>query len=114
MDDANIPRGRGLTAAPAVASLGPSSMHRVFLISLLLLGLVLAAYVLISLVRRKLLDEQPEAPAGFTLPDLRQLHKEGKISDEEFERAKSRIISATQAALKRNEQQTPPPSDTQQ
>jgi hypothetical protein len=87
-------------------------MYRILLISSVLFGLVLAAYVLISLVRRKLLDEQPEAPAGFTLPDLRQLHKEGKISDEEFERAKARIISATQAALKRKEQQ--PPSDTKQ
>jgi hypothetical protein len=31
---------------------------------------------------------------GFTLSDLRQLHREGKMTDEEFERARSKMVSA--------------------
>ena len=40
-----------------------------------------------------------QAPAqGFTLSDLRQLHKSGAMTDEEFERAKAKIVQTVQAA----------------
>lgn len=32
---------------------------------------------------------------GFTLADLRQLHKAGKMTDEEFERAKAQLLAET-------------------
>ena len=35
-----------------------------------------------------------ETEEGFTLSDLRRLHREGSLSDEEFERAHAQIISA--------------------
>jgi len=35
---------------------------------------------------------------GFTLSDLRQMHRDGKISDEEFSRARDRIIAAAKKA----------------
>jgi hypothetical protein len=38
-------------------------------------------------------------PAGFTLGDLRQLLKDGKVSPEEFERAKSKVLDATKRAI---------------
>ena len=41
------------------------------------------------------------APAGFTLGDLRQLHKNGQMTDEEFERAKAQLVSATKKAAER-------------
>jgi len=33
--------------------------------------------------------------AGFTLSDLRQLHKSGQMSSEEYEKAKSILLAAT-------------------
>jgi hypothetical protein len=36
-------------------------------------------------------DTTPSGP-GFTLSDLRKLHKEGKMTDEEFEKAKLVLI----------------------
>jgi hypothetical protein len=41
-------------------------------------------------------DDTPSGP-GFTLGDLRKLHKEGKMTTEEFEKAKAVLIGATKA-----------------
>src|SRR5580698_8003810 len=51
---------------------------------------------------------------GFTLGDLRHLHKTGQLSDEEFNRAKEKIVAAAQRAAQRDapvakpEAQNPP------
>jgi hypothetical protein len=37
-------------------------------------------------------DDVPTSGPGFTLSDLRRLHKEGKMTDEEFDKAKSVLI----------------------
>jgi len=45
-------------------------------------------------------DEGPAVPGaggGFTLSDLREMHRSGQMSDEEFEAAKSLIVSAVKA-----------------
>lgn len=45
-------------------------------------------------------DDTPLTPANaFTLADLRQLHREGQLNDEEFERARAAIIARTRAGL---------------
>lgn len=67
-----------------------------------------AALVLVALVawaRRRLVggDDRDARPGGFTLSDLRQLHREGKMSDEEFERAKAQLVLLAQRSMK------PPP-----
>jgi hypothetical protein len=41
-------------------------------------------------------DDIPTGP-GFTLGDLRRLHKEGKMTTEEFEKAKAALIGTTKA-----------------
>jgi len=38
---------------------------------------------------------------GFTLGDLRRLHDEGQLSDEEYEKARTQMIAATQRAAAR-------------
>ena len=42
-------------------------------------------------------------PAGFTLSDLRDLHRNGQMTAEEFERAKGKIVAAAKAAALRQE-----------
>src|SRR5690349_6149843 len=51
---------------------------------IVLVGVVLVGGVLIFLLRRWLRSDQHGASGGFTLQDLRELHREGELSDEEF------------------------------
>ncbi len=46
-------------------------------------------------------EEEPNSDIGFTLGDLRRLHKSGQMSDEEFEKARTQMIAATQRAAER-------------
>jgi hypothetical protein len=43
-------------------------------------------------------DELGGPGVGFTIGDLRHLHKSGQLSDEEFQKAKEKIVAAHQAA----------------
>ncbi len=64
--------------------------------------IVLAAIVLgvIALVlRRVLMGEQAAPQIGFTLADLRRLHEDGELSDEEFAQAKGRMLAQGRAML---------------
>ena len=71
--------------------------------SLLLIGLIVAGWLTVWQVRRRLQrDETPLGNAGFTLSDLRQLHKSGQMSDEEFDRAKARVVDAARRAAERD------------
>ena len=71
--------------------------------SLALFGGVVVLFVVVSLLKRWFRADEPETvqPPGFTLDDLRELHRQGKLSTEEFERAKGRMLAATQAAAAR-------------
>ncbi len=63
--------------------------------SLVLIGLLFAGFFVVSWFRNWLKNED-EGPLGigFTLSDLRQLRKEGKITEEEFERAHEKMVGA--------------------
>ena len=68
-----------------------------FLVILLVGGFIALMYV------KKWLKEQeePGGDIGFTLGDLRRLHQNGQMSDEEFEKARVQMIAATQRAAER-------------
>src|SRR5579864_6519079 len=55
-------------------------------------------FILARIMRKKLRSIESGPPAGFTLSDLRQLLKDGKMTPEEFERAKAKILNAHQRA----------------
>lgn len=75
------------------------------------LGVILALTIVIVAValwlRRRLLAEDeevlPESP-GFTLGDLRDMHKAGKLTDEEFATAKAGLIARSRAMLHADEE----------
>jgi hypothetical protein len=54
--------------------------------------------VCFKVVRKRLRQAETAPPAGFTLGDLRQLVKEGKMTPEEFERAKNKVLEAHKKA----------------
>ena len=53
-------------------------------------------------------DDDALPSTGFTLADLRELHRSGKISEEEFNRAKEKIVTAHQRALQRDAEAAKP------
>jgi hypothetical protein len=71
--------------------------------SLILLALIFAGWVTVWQVRRRLTGPDESSGVGFTLSDLRQLHKSGQMSDEEFERAKAKVVEAARRASEREQ-----------
>jgi len=69
------------------------------------------AYVVIWLRKRLWGSDSADEPgAGFTLGDLRQLHRAGKISDAEFQHVRDKVVSAAQRAAQRQPPKQPPGS----
>lgn len=73
----------------------------VFFWLFILMGLLIVAAAGVLLLRRWYRNDDDAAPIGFTLGDLRQLHREGKMSDDEFERAKAQMIASARRAIDR-------------
>jgi hypothetical protein len=67
-------------------------MERVLWWSLVLIGVILAAFVLVAQVKKRLIAPDEPATTGFTLSDLRSLHRKGQMTDEEFEKAKKALV----------------------
>lgn len=78
---------------------------RIIGLSLILILLLIVGLVVVIRVKRRI--QQPDEPGsmGFTLSDLRQLHKNGQMSDEEFERARTKVVEAAKRAAERQEAQ---------
>lgn len=75
----------------------------VFACLLLAVMLLVWAYAVMWLRRRYWGADDGAVPStGFTLADLRDLHRSGQISEEEFNRAKEKIVAAHQRALQRD------------
>jgi len=68
-------------------------------------GLVigLGAGVALNARGKRLTGPDESSGVGFTLSDLRQLHKSGQMSDEEFERAKAKVVEAARRASEREQ-----------
>jgi len=75
-----------------------SRMATVLSMSVILIGLVLVAFVAVAQVKKRMVRPDDTATLGFTLSDLRALHREGKMTDAEFEKAKQLIVVAAAKA----------------
>lgn len=102
-----------LTVFHALAQMS-EALGRVIFWSLVLMGVLIALFVVTIKIRRwSNQTTQDTAGQGFTLSSLREMHRQGQISDEEFERAKARIVAgARRSILERPDSKTgdPPPS----
>jgi hypothetical protein len=74
-------------------------MGEVLLWLLVLIGLVVVAAMLVLYLRKWYSSPDSTPSAGFTLGDIRQLHRDGQMTDEEFERAKALILGQTRRQL---------------
>ena len=85
------------TAAPEQLS------WAMFTWAMVLLGMLVAGLVVIAIAKRRsdALKQQAAGGGGlpFTLHDLRKLHEEGELTDEQFERARQRIVAMSKAQM---------------
>ncbi|MBN1341160.1 MAG: hypothetical protein JXQ73_00675 [Phycisphaerae bacterium] len=58
----------------------------IVLLLVVLLGVVMLAY------RRRILTRRPRETPGFTLADVRRMHQEGQLSDEEYESMRRSVL----------------------
>jgi hypothetical protein len=65
---------------------------------LALVAVVFAGALVIYTIRRMMTSKDPAGGGGFALEDLRALHRDGQLSDEEFERAKAVLIGRIRTA----------------
>jgi cytochrome c-type biogenesis protein CcmH/NrfF len=71
-----------------------SSSGDILLWSLLLIILVLGLFIVVAVLRKKMSPNEDFHGVGFNLSDLRQMHKKGQMSDEEFQRAKQALLAS--------------------
>jgi hypothetical protein len=94
---------RLIRVSPVVAQSTADSSSSVIVVSIALLIAVVALFLGLAWARKRLSPQEDFHGEGFTLADLRQMHKEGKLSDEEFERARAKMVEQTQAAQARRD-----------
>lgn len=82
--------------------LGEVPIGSILTYSLILLALIFAGWITVWQVRRRLTRPDETSGAGFTLSDLRQLHKSGQMTDAEFERAKAMVVEGARRAAERD------------
>ena len=76
-------------------------MGSVLVWSLVLVELLLVAFVAVAQFKKRLIKPDDGSSGGFTLSDLRALHKAGKMTDAEFEKAKEAVVAAAKRAAER-------------
>ena len=99
---------RGISPAPALYRrishmLSDIPVTSIIQLSLGLLALIFVGWLTVWQVRRRLTRPDETSGAGFTLSDLRQLHKSGQMTDAEFERAKAKVVEAARRASERDQ-----------
>ena len=71
--------------------------------SVVLIVALLLLFGAIVVYRKWMNADETTTGEGFTLSDLRKLHKEGKMTTEEFEKAKTILIGSLKAAAAKEE-----------
>jgi hypothetical protein len=88
--------------------LSDSSSSAIFW-SLVLVGLIVVGFVVVLRVKRWVNAPDTSSGGGFTLSDLRRMHKEGRMTDAEFEKAKTLIIGVAKAPRTDDASELKPP-----
>ena len=83
-----------------------SSFSSVFVWLLVLVAAVIGGFWVVTWLKRWLKTDEEPVSIGFSLSDLRDLHRAGKLSDEEFERARAKMA----ASMKRDLSKPPRPA----
>ena len=74
---------------------------RLLIVGGILLVLVIVGFVIVSYLRRQVLEQSEDQAGGFSLAQLRQMHRDGKLSDAEFEKSKAILVATIKAATEK-------------
>ncbi len=82
--------------------LADSDIVSVLFRSLVLIGLIVGGFYAVARLRRWLKEDEEVSAGkiGFTLGDLRELHRIGKMTSEEYEKAKNQMLAAGKSMTK--------------
>jgi len=69
-----------------------SSLADIMITLAVLLGLLLIGVVVSVVIRRRLLADDDGDAAGFTLQELREMRMDGRLTEEEYEAARTAMI----------------------
>ncbi|HET6246997.1 MAG TPA: hypothetical protein VFE47_04800 [Tepidisphaeraceae bacterium] len=76
---------------------------RVIAWSFVLIVMLVVGFVAVAKVKQRMrsgeVDKNAAASAGFSLADLRQMHRDGILSDDELEKAKAKIVQAARKSV---------------
>lgn len=85
---------------PAQLLLAQSDANqRILIWSISLICMMVVMFAIIAWLRKRMSPTQEQQTQGFTLADLRELRKQGAMSEEEFERAKAKLVQGVQSAM---------------
>ncbi len=69
-----------------------AAAREALMVAALLLGMVLLLGVAVLLYRRRYFANRPDENTGFTLADLKRMHRDGQLSDDEYGRLRESIL----------------------
>jgi hypothetical protein len=73
--------------------------------SMVLIGLLVAAFITVAQIKKRMIKDEDPSGVGFSLGDLRALHRDGKMTDQEFEKAKAALVESMKRAAERRAQE---------
>ena len=77
-----------IASGPPSANIDPAF----FLWVAVLVGVVIAGGILVAVIRRRFRAGGQAELQGFTLHEIREMHRRGDLTDEEFEQARATIL----------------------
>jgi hypothetical protein len=73
--------------------------------SIVAIGLLVAGFVAVAQIKKRMIQDEDLSGSGFSLGDLRTLHRQGKMTDAEFESAKQALVESMKKAAERRAQE---------
>ena len=90
-----------------IAAANQDNYGQLFVWCLILIAVLVVGFVLVAWVKRRMQHQDIPQSVGFTLADLRELHRSGKISDQEYEKARGKMAAALKARETRGKTENP-------
>jgi hypothetical protein len=101
----------GLPAGPLAAARGDLSYVVWLLVACgALVALSLAAFLLISWLRRRALRDEPAAGPAFTMESLEELRRSGQLSDDEYRALRRQVLGLPPAGAAEGSISSSPPA----
>lgn len=72
--------------------LGIEAAYEAIVLAVVVLALVVLLGLIVLLYRRRFMSSRRERTHSFTLADIRRMHRQGQLTDEEYESMRQAVI----------------------